>query len=859
MRVFGSVTGGSSVETALFFANRSLAGRMLMLGLPLLALVLALIFFATGRSIENIVNRAITRNAQLQAQAMGLALEQILVETRNQLLILAAGSMDRQEMVRRLKFRSRADGLRYREVAFMGLTPENRYLLLNYGGEIIAVPPHVALDAPAGPFHSISPGQKPGNVSVSQPLEVTYSMVPIDKSLQSLAFYVLRFSTPIYDAAGNFQGILILSLDLRALRDTMSLFSSPDAPINGGEETRVRSLFFDRDGWMLFQSESLDTGAGEKALSSDAVRAGFRGDFGRPGFSPAFRPGPEHINYWTMVAEVQAGRSGQLSLSGNGPVWNTGQNRVEGVSYAPVTFMSGPEGPRVVVGGLGMLDSSFTSTRTGMQLLSIYSLCFLGGTLLLGLSLWWLAHSTGKSLNRLSSELRTRNELDSADALSLPPLPLELERIKRNVNILLGRLRRAKADQISQAEEQTAQQQREPVADLPDPADLPTRGLVGTSLPMQTLYSQIQKASQVLADVLIVGETGTGKELVSESIHRLSDRADGPFITINCGALDEALLMDTLFGHVKGAFTEAKQTRKGAFLAAEGGTLMLDEVGNAAPKVQQALLRALSTRRIRPLGADHDVPFDTRIIAATNAELRGDGQDGSFRDDLYYRLAVITIQTPPLRRRKEDIPALMVRFMAEAVAREQGMPRTIPQISRGALEKLMHHHWPGNVRELKNTLTRALTFCDGDLILAENIQLDPGAQHESRQGAAPASGTGEQPADTASERAQDGERDKSRDAAADPAPDQDKITVGPDREQLNHRQRDLLPRLAALGSVSRQEYQNLAGEGISMRTAQYDLQQMVRLGLMRKEGRGPAQRYVIVRPGGNAPADKGRS
>lgn len=159
--------------------------------------------------------------------------------------------------------------------------------------------------------------------------------------------------------------------------------------------------------------------------------------------------------------------------------------------------------------------------------------------------------------------------------------------------------------------------------DLPDPADLPVRGLVGTSLPMQTLYGQIQKASQVLADVLIVGETGTGKELVSESIHRLSDRADGPFITINCGALDEALLMDTLFGHVKGAFTEAKQARKGAFLAAEGGTLMLDEVGNAAPKVQQALLRALSTRRIRPLGADHDVPFDTRIIAATNAELRG--------------------------------------------------------------------------------------------------------------------------------------------------------------------------------------------------------------------------------------------
>lgn len=858
MRFFGFIVGGNSVETASFFVNRSLTSRMLLLGLPLLAAVLALIFFVTGGSLANLVNRAIARNTQLQTQAMSLALEQILVETRNQLLILAAGSMDRQEMARRLKFRSRADGLRYREVAFMGLTPENRYLLLNYGGEIIAVPPHVALDAPAGPFHNISPGQRPGHVNVSQPLEVVYSMVPIDKSLQSLAFYVLRFSTPIYDAAGNFQGILILSLDLNALRDTMSLYSSPEAPISAGAGTRVRSLFFDQDGWMLFQSENLDNDSGEKALRSDAVRAGFRGDFGRPGFSMAFRPGPEHLNYWTMVAEVQAGRSGRLPLSEVGTAWNSGQMRVESVSYAPVTFMPNPEGPRVVVGGLAMLDSSFTSTHAGIQLLSIYTLCFLGGLLLLGLSLWWLARNMGRSLNLLSGELRSRNEDDSAEPLNLPPLPLELEAIKQNVDTLLNRLRRARADQRSQAAAQTALWQREAVEDLPDPADLPTRGLVGASLPMQALYGQIQKASQVLADVLIVGETGTGKELVSESIHRLSARADGPFITINCGALDEALLMDTLFGHVKGAFTEAKQARKGAFLAAEGGTLMLDEVGNATPKVQQALLRALSTRCIRPLGSDHDVPFDTRIIAATNAELRGDGQDGSFRDDLYYRLAVITIHTPPLRQRKEDIPALMVHFMNEAVkTREPGMPRTIPRISRGALEKLMRHHWPGNVRELKNTLTRALTFCDGDLILAENIQLDPGGQPVNDTPDGKASRESRMPEET-----KGGEPDTHRDPPARPAPTSEQGTGEapsvPNPDQLNHRQRELLPRLAVLGSVSRQEYQNLAGKGISMRTAQYDLQQMVRLGLMRKEGRGPAQRYVIVQPGGQTPADKGR-
>lgn len=857
MRFFGNIVGGSSVETASFFVNRSLTSRMLLLGLPLLAAVLALLFFVTGGSLANFVNRAIMRNTELQTQAMSLALEQILVETRNQLLILAAGSMEQQEMARRLRFRSRADGLRYREVAFMGLTPENRYLLLSYGGEIIAVPPHVALDAPAGPFHNISPGQRPGHVNVSQPLEVVYSMVPIDKSLQSLSFYVLRFSTPIYDAAGNFQGILVLSLDLTALRDTMSLYSSPEAPISAGEKTQMLSLFFDQGGWMLFQSEPPGDNGGEKNLRSDSVRAGFRGDFGRPGFSTAFRPGPEHLNYWSMVAEIQAGRPGRLPTSETGTAWNNGQMQVESVSYAPVTFMPNPEGPRVVVGGLAMLDSSFASTRAGMHLLSIYALCFLGGLLLLGLSLCWLARNMGRSLNLLSGELRSRNENDSAEALNLPRLPLELETIRQNVDILLERLRAARADQLSQAAAQTALWRREPVEDLPDPTDLPARGLVGASLPMQSLYGQIQKASQVLADVLIVGETGTGKELVSESIHNLSARADAPFITINCGALDEALLMDTLFGHVKGAFTEARQARKGAFLAAEGGTLMLDEVGNAAPKVQQALLRALSTRRIRPLGSDHDVPFDTRIIAATNAELRGDGQDGSFRDDLYYRLAVITIRTPPLRQRKEDIPALTVHFMREAVnTREPGMPGSIPRISRGALEKLMRHHWPGNVRELKNTLTRALTFCDGNLILAENIQLAPGDH---------------QPENTSDDReARNNEsaarsREEERNAHRHPTPRPDpvaeqareKAPLLPHANQLNQRQRELLPRLMALGSVSRQEYQDLAGRGISMRTAQYDLQQMVQLGLMRKEGRGPAQRYVIVQPGAQAPAGKG--
>lgn len=991
MRFYRTLPGGSTLDITSFFMNRSLVSRMLMLGLPLLTAVLLLIFVATGSSIEHIVNRAIARNAQLQAQGMRLALEQALAETRNQLLILAAGSMDPQDMTHRMEFRAKANGLHYREVAYVGLAPESRYLLLSHDGQIINVPMHVALDSPSSPFHNLGGEQRPGYVNVGQPMEAVYSMVPVNKSLQSLSLHVLRFFTAVHDREGNFTGYLLLSLDMKDLRDIVSRYSSPDAPIAAsGADTRVRSLFFDREGWMLFQSETPDAALAGKSLGNDAVRAGFWGDYGRPGFSMAFRPSPEHINYWSMVADVQAGQANQLPMTESSTVWSNGQMRVERVSYVPVSFKPGAGGEPVVLGGLAVLDTSFTTTRTGMQVMGIYTVSFLGGMILLAISLWWLAHQMGKSLNMLGRALHKRNITGGSDDLDLPPMPKELEGVKLDINTLMGRLRQAKIQRRSHEALQDAQWQREPVPDLPHPEDLPASGLVGTSSAMQTLCDQVRKASQVLADVLIIGETGTGKELVSEAIHRLSSRSSGPFITINCGALDENLLMDTLFGHVKGAFTEARQARKGAFLAAEGGTLMLDEVGNAAPKVQQALLRALSTRRIRPLGSDQEVPFDTRIVAATNASLLEDAREGSFREDLYYRLAVITIHTPPLRERKTDIPSLTVYFLTEAVkarakAEEvgaeaatdveghdsaQGTPSRaakgfrasgtmqMPQISRGALAKLMAYAWPGNVRELKNTLTRALTFCEENILYAENIQLGPVASNgtsddaskqqahgnepapqvqegreeaagkasagtvdsqtdaaggnsraEKKNGARPENGelaqrapsSGENPAanvfsatspsgqessfimdagasasnNTASESpsrqvpiyapgsGQTSGQNAVQDAGQDNAPSASTEAISEetayagngnggsnmahaDTLRLNNRQAEMWPRLEAMGSISRQEYQQMLGKGISMRTAQYDLQLFVQMGLVRKEGRGPAQRYVVI-------------
>lgn len=847
MRIWTRPVLGNSLETTRFFVNRSMTSRVLLLGLPLLTLVLLLVFLATGRSIEALVNRAIARNAQLQVQAMSLSLEQILTETRNQLLILAAGSMDPKDMVRRLQFRVRAEGLRYREVAFMGTDPSQRYLLLSYGGEIISIPPDIASATVGNPFTSLSAAQRPGHVQVSQPLEVVYSMVPLNDSVQSIPLYVIRFSTPIYDSQGVFQGMLILSLDLTVLRDAISMFSSSSAPLRtADDETRIRSIFFDNQGWMLFQSENLEADDASGRLNSDSLRAGFQGEFGRAGFSTAFRPGSNHVNYWSMVSNVQSGHSGQIFLD-NGDAWGHGDNAVEGVSFAPVTFTANPDSPHTIVGGLAVLDTSFTATRTGIQIIGIYGICLLAGICLLGLGLAWLARGTTKRLRRLSNEVNMRIDSHSSNPLVLPPMPRELEQLKDAINALLHRLRRSEEEQLNQQLMQDARWAREPAENMPELDDIPENGLVGTSAAMQDLRANFLKAAPTMADVLVIGETGTGKELVSAAIHQASPRANGPFITINCGALDENLLMDTLFGHVKGAFTEARQPRKGAFLTAEGGTLMLDEIGNAAPKVQQALLRALSTRMIRPLGSDEDVPFDTRIIAATNAELLQDAQEGSFREDLYYRLAVITIRTPPLRRRKSDLPLLAVFFLTRA-AESQGLPT--PRLSRGALRKLQEYHWPGNVRELQNCLTRALAFCENGLIFAENIQLGPDTlpgdiarPERGKLSCPPARADSRQPHGEAAETAES--------PVAQPVPaeseDQGAMPAAEDAQpRLNARLARLLPQIVELGSISRQEYQDMAGKDISMRTAQYDLQILVRLGLVRREGRGPAQRYIVL-------------
>jgi two-component system response regulator PilR (NtrC family) len=248
--------------------------------------------------------------------------------------------------------------------------------------------------------------------------------------------------------------------------------------------------------------------------------------------------------------------------------------------------------------------------------------------------------------------------------------------------------------------------------------------LVWRSRAMEEIIELVRRAAPSRSNILLTGESGTGKELLARAIHQLSPRAEGPFVVVNTSSVPHDLLETTLFGHVRGAFTGAVATRRGLFELADGGTIFLDEIGTVPLPTQAKLLRVIQEREFIPVGGEHVVKVDVRIIAATNADLPAMVAEGSFREDLYYRLNVITIKLPPLRERKEDIPAL-VSFFLKRFGAENGKPNLT--LSPQALDVLMAYHWPGNVRQLENVIERAVVLSQGpviepDLFPAEVLQ-----------------------------------------------------------------------------------------------------------------------------------------
>lgn len=247
-------------------------------------------------------------------------------------------------------------------------------------------------------------------------------------------------------------------------------------------------------------------------------------------------------------------------------------------------------------------------------------------------------------------------------------------------------------------------------------------GIIGQTTAMRKLYAVLERVRDSDVSVVIEGESGTGKELVARALHFSGVRAKGPFIVVNCGAMPETLMESELFGHVKGAFTGADRDRKGLIAAADGGTLMLDEVSEMSPRMQVELLRVLQDRRVRPVGGERDEVVDVRVVAATHRPLLELVRDGLFREDLYYRLAVVTMAIPALRARSEDIPALATHFLS-SFADDNGTARK--RLSREALSRLLRFRWPGNVRQLRHALENAVVMTEGEVIEAEALPLPP--------------------------------------------------------------------------------------------------------------------------------------
>lgn len=253
-------------------------------------------------------------------------------------------------------------------------------------------------------------------------------------------------------------------------------------------------------------------------------------------------------------------------------------------------------------------------------------------------------------------------------------------------------------------------------------------GILGQSPAMQQLFHNIRQIASAEGPVLVQGESGTGKELVARALHDQSSRRDGPYMVVNCGGIPSDLMESEFFGHAAGAFTGARTQRAGLFQQADGGTLLLDELGEMPLALQAKLLRVLQDGKVRPVGSDHEIQLDVRIIGATNRNLTEAVADGSFREDLFYRLETFALQVPPLRARGDDIQRLAEFFLARSNARQQ---RSIKGFSDEVLALLQRYNFPGNVRELQNAVERAATFCDTPLIeprhLPQRIAEQPAA------------------------------------------------------------------------------------------------------------------------------------
>lgn len=797
------------------FTPRSLRIRtkLLVVLIPSVVAILMVTGYVTYLFSQQFLQTALERVGIVQTLALARSLEDVLAMARRDLLFFASQPPAPTAMAAYLERINTLRAVPYREFGYLDLESREHVLFITVRDHVTRVPTKNIEDIRPTPFKFLEQGRDmaPGQALLGDIVHLDYHLTMGTGTELIESTEVFRLATPRIDDSGKVLGIYLLSVGARDLRNVLSLYNSNKSPIHGYERSpEVRySFLFDTEGWALFQSEDPDKPQLE--LTTYLVRAGYSGTLGRRGMESAFRPEAHYKNYWKMVDEVRQDRSGiinQADIAQKGE----GEFKMFFMPYAPVRFQTSEDGPPKVVAGVANMDKSQMTLRAGYKQVDVVFIITLAAILLVTGILILLARAITRPIIELSRSVTRVETSGELAPLRSRDRDHETTLLKNAINGMIEAIRRQMVE-IQDRDQKIEQVHMREQASF-NPA---VQGRLESLFPeikgagplMERLRTDVAKAAQVGADVLITGETGTGKQLVAEAIHRHSRRATRPFISINCGALDENLLLDTLFGHVKGAFTEARTDRNGAFLEAEGGLLFLDEIQTATPKVQQALLRAIAMRRIRPLGSDKEIAVDTRIIAATNVDLRDAIARGIFREDLYFRLKVISVDTPPLRLHKESISLLVHHFLKQAGS---AVDKPGLGLSRGALAKLNAYDWPGNIRELKHCILRTAIMTEHAIIQDADIVLDrePG------------------PWPTPIEV---------------PAEPKETFTPPPaEPPALNARQTRALPAIVRQGSITRGGYQDLL-DGLPQRTAVHDLKDLVEKGYLVKRGSGPATRY----------------
>ena len=822
--------------------SRTLGTRLLLALVPTVAIITAASGLVGYRISVNFLNTALERNVRILDMAMAHAVENLLEQARRDLAMIA--QEPRVDLSRMRDFLSRtaaSGGLRYREMAYVSASEGASQFLVSRGGVMVEVDSAGMHDIRPNPFLLLERGGSlaAGETHITPVTSVEHPFPVEGQANRRISSHVIRLVTP-YSPDGKDKGLLMLGLDAKDVRNVLSRFNSPASPLWAfprSEEVRYAYLC-DPEGWILFQSEDVNTP--DAPLGTYLARSGYEGTLGRAGMLAAFRPNSVYGAFWKATTDLAEGRTSFEMVETVGVESSKVRNAF--FTQAPVRFSPGAGKPSRVYAGVAFVDRSLLTVTAGYRHLDALFLLSLGAVLLLSLVVIVLAKVATAPILRLAVKARALHAGDIRRVESRSS-GYETEVLRDALNHLIGIMERQAEEVRAKDEALRAMAMRERAPLAAGPGDAPPAGdvlpeIAGLGPRMDKLRSDIMKAAQADVDVLVLGETGTGKQLAAEAIHRHSRRANRAFLAINCGALDENLLLDTLFGHVRGAFTEAKADRKGAFLEASGGTLFLDEIQAASAKVQQSLLRAIEARKVRPLGSDREVEVDVRLVAATNVNLAEAAGRGEFREDLYFRLRVISIATPALREHPESIPLLASRFLAEA---ERMAGKTGLGFTRGALKKLSGHAWPGNIRELKNCITMAAVMAEGQLIHAADVLLggEESGFAAARPAAAGPEGTARpDPWGHSAPILPDGHPSGNGAAAGSPPAE----PAG-----LNSRQQAAWPAILAAGEITRSRYQDVVGGDLPSRTAIHDLQDLVKRGLLIMAGRGPATRYLLAR------------